>query len=308
MLFSSRIPGNILRRRLSKSESLPLQSSLGLLQGVGSEAPPWELTAAQGKRLPCSFSFKISYSNLRLTAMPESNRNWSVIQSSGVFSTVQSLADYERLTFGGWLLADEFLTHFEPNCFLAETSSVVHRLMFENVHPWAGAFRQAGDAVVIGGYAGADPFRVEPELHLLEAQIDCWDEVVDFGSLERAQARALLCAFHHIRFERIHPFKDGNGRVGRLLFAAAARELICDSLSFDWAAERENYFKALKIANQTGDLSALANILLRAYSSTELKKDFISPFRLAPRMFESAASPALAEDLNWSLQPKKIPG
>lgn len=49
----------------------------------------------------------------------------------------------------------------------------------------------------------------------------------------------------HIEFERIHPFRDGNGRVGRLLYLWHCRQLGLEPVM--WRAEdRQGYYSLFK--------------------------------------------------------------
>jgi len=68
-------------------------------------------------------------------------------------------------------------------------------------------------------------------------------------------------ALTHVQFETIHPFLDGNGRVGRLLIAL----LLCAEgvlrepllyLSLYLKANRERYFELLQVAREEGDWEA----------------------------------------------------
>lgn len=59
---------------------------------------------------------------------------------------------------------------------------------------------------VVGTNIGVAPEKVENELHTL------------FNELDKYSPSALVrAAYLHANFEHIHPFTDGNGRVGRLL-------------------------------------------------------------------------------------------
>lgn len=52
-------------------------------------------------------------------------------------------------------------------------------------------------------------------------------------------------AYFHLRLEKIHPFGDGNGRVGRLLVNTMLAEAEYPQVIFD-ASEKERYYQALE--------------------------------------------------------------
>lgn len=68
-------------------------------------------------------------------------------------------------------------------------------------------------------------------------------------------------ALFHYQFETIHPFEDGNGRIGRLLILAQlldSKQLIKPwfNVSYIFERNKENYTNALKNANSTGDIES----------------------------------------------------
>jgi Fic family protein len=76
-------------------------------------------------------------------------------------------------------------------------------------------------------------------------------------------------ALSHYQFEAIHPFRDGNGRVGRLLVALllVERKLISQPLlylSAFFEAHRDEYYAGLSSVSRTGDWDNWIRFFLRA--------------------------------------------
>ena len=83
----------------------------------------------------------------------------------------------------------------------------------------------------------------------------------------------IRCAISHYQFESIHPFLDGNGRVGRLLipfFLISKGELTCPSLyvSAHLERHREAYYDALTAVRSKNDLIGWVSFFLEAVCQT----------------------------------------
>ena len=65
----------------------------------------------------------------------------------------------------------------------------------------------------------------------------------------------------HITFERIHPFKDGNGRTGRIILNQC---LINNGLLPIILESKSSYRKAFKMYNKNGDRSLMEHLLCKA--------------------------------------------
>lgn len=83
----------------------------------------------------------------------------------------------------------------------------------------------------------------------------------------------IRCAISHYQFETIHPFLDGNGRVGRLLipfYLISKRELQAPALYISSTLERhrEAYYDALTRARSANDLAGWVLFFLDAVSTT----------------------------------------
>ena len=125
--------------------------------------------------------------------------------------------------------------------------------------------------VVFAGSARADPgqwrrvnVRISgsdhrpPRYERVMGEMDAWR--ADYERRERAgEETFLLAAWMHQRFESVHPFSDGNGRVGRLL-------LNLHFMKRNWPPlhilpdDRGRYLDALEAGNR-GDLGPLLALL-----------------------------------------------
>ena len=63
----------------------------------------------------------------------------------------------------------------------------------------------------------------------------------------------------HLHFERIHPFADGNGRVGRMILN---QQLINHGLLPVTIHKNSDYRQAFKLYDRNGDISKMVHILL----------------------------------------------
>ena len=101
-------------------------------------------------------------------------------------------------------------------------------------------------------------------------------------------------AFAHVRFERIHPFRDGNGRLGRVLLDGQLNASL--GVRSRPLLDSDRYLAALRAA-QRRDLAEMVNLLAQREGIThEEHYPYVAPFRLAPLMSDGVQR-SLREDL-----------
>jgi Fic family protein len=90
-----------------------------------------------------------------------------------------------------------------------------------------------------------------------------------FINLEDDLSPLIRCALIHYQFETIHPFLDGNGRIGRLLVdlflhwkGLLDKPLIYSSLYFK--QNRQEYFDRLMMVRKNGDFEQWVEFFLKA--------------------------------------------
>lgn len=90
----------------------------------------------------------------------------------------------------------------------------VHEDIFYSTANHAGTFRKSGESVIVKGSSGVYSKGAEPEsIFLLLNELEQWySDNAQYGCLVQA-------AVVHNQLLHIHPFKDGNGRVSRVLLA-----------------------------------------------------------------------------------------
>lgn len=143
--------------------------------------------------------------------------------------------------------AYELLTHLNP--YKVKDLLKAHKVMMTELVKEAGTFRSSNVGVYAGEkliHAGTPPQYVPKLVQEL------------FAWLKESKLHPLIksCIFHY-EFEFIHPFADGNGRLGRLwhtLILAKWKEFFLWIPIETLIHERqENYYQALNAANTDGE-------------------------------------------------------
>ena len=194
---------------------------------------------------------------------------------------------YQHAVGGGDWSGDEVLTTTELR--------YVHRLVVEPVwahfppddlHPdeGPGSFRQHELAPFPGGMQ-PPPFVAVPGL------INDWLGLVNAGPAPDEHLMEHLARMHS-RFESIHPFRDGNGRTGRLVVnLLLVRRGYPPAIIYN--RERPKYINALTRADRQGDVGALAELVTRSVNdgiNRFLLPSLAGPHRLVPVSALASAS------------------
>ena len=132
-----------------------------------------------------------------------------------------------------------------------------------------GEFRRSQNWV--GGTRPGNAVFVPPPPELL---IDCLGALEKFLHNDPVKTPLLVkAALAHVQFETVHPFLDGNGRLGRLLITflfcaeGALREPLL-YLSLYFKQHRQQYYDLLQSVRQTGDWEAWLRFFLIGVEDT----------------------------------------
>jgi Fic family protein len=131
-------------------------------------------------------------------------------------------------------------------------------------HATPGEFRRSQNWIGPPGCTLADATYVPPPPDALAGCLGAWEKFLHDRSLPPLAQVALA----HYQFEAIHPFLDGNGRVGRLLITLflIERRILPSPLlylSAFFEATRRDYYDALSAVSQRGEWTRWLEYFLR---------------------------------------------
>lgn len=127
-----------------------------------------------------------------------------------------------------------------------------HGILMNGIRDDAGFYRRHGVRIVGAEISTANHLKIPDLMRILVADIP-----------RKTTGWMQHCASIHSRFEKIHPFSDGNGRVGRLLLHAML-------LSQNFAPavihpkNKRRYYQTLNTAQKSGDTDGLEEFLMDA--------------------------------------------
>lgn len=138
----------------------------------------------------------------------------------------------------------------------------LHKICFDGTKSFAGKFRTAN--VVVRNSLGAVIHAGVPKEELNEYLKDFIDW---YGENKKKFKPLVLAAIIHNQFEYIHPFEDGNGRVGRLLLNFILLKNNYPPINIKLEDRRE-YYITLQEYSKRDNLKPTLDFLIRQYKKT----------------------------------------
>ncbi len=136
-----------------------------------------------------------------------------------------------------------------------------HRRWLGNVYAWAGQERSVNMGK--GDFQFAAAAQIPRLLSMFER--DC---LARFTPCHDLSDDALLeaIAVSHVEFILIHPFREGNGRLSRLLADVMSVQAGKGPLDYSaWDADKQGYFKAIH-AGMAGDYAPMQQLVAVAFA------------------------------------------
>ncbi|HWM06391.1 MAG TPA: Fic family protein [Actinophytocola sp.] len=280
--------------------------ALGELAGVGRTLPSPHLFTRALVRREAVMSSRIEGTQATLSDLVL----FEIERPATPLGDVQEVANY--VTAMDYLLDPQRSVPVSP-WLLREA----HRILLTGTHgenAMPGQYRDTQNWLGSTGAGIDDASYVPPPVELLP---DCLDAFESYLHGKRVLPPLVEIACLHYQFEAIHPFKDGNGRVGRLLVALLLVEwglLPGPMLDFSGYIERrrQEYYARLLAVSTRGDwagwvaffLDAVVvqakDVLHRARALQQLRDDYrflvtgVRSSSLLPQLVDELfATPAL---------------
>ena len=179
-------------------------------------------------------------------------RNLRDIRNAEQLSRAEAIATARRIA--------ELHRNPKIGSFDAQHLQSIHRHIFKDLYPWAGAFR-----TVEISRSGQIPYafsqQIIPSVNKISAQLGN-EGYLKTLSLGKFSNRA---AFYMGELNAVHPFRDGNGRTQREFIRQLA---VRNGYALDWSrVSRDEMYEASRASFQKGDNSGLERTLQRALDS-----------------------------------------
>jgi len=164
--------------------------------------------------------------------------------------------EINRLEAQGLTTAEVFVFELDTGQPISTTLILkIHRIAFGRLYDWAGKWRDT--EVVVGQLIPPLPIQVLQSMYQF---IDNLNFKISISDSRQQQIECLV--FAHYEFIRIHPFKNGNGRTGRILMNLVAMQFGYQPLALYHreGASRKIYIEAMKLGDN-GDYRGLFDLI-----------------------------------------------
>jgi Fic family protein len=144
----------------------------------------------------------------------------------------------------------------------SEVILLLHKMLLSNIQDdIAGRFRIDGEWVRVGAYIAPDPAQVQG---LLERALVRYNSSYSESIIKKI-------ALFHLNFEHIHPFIDGNGRIGRVLnnYLLIREGFVPMNIKF---IDRRQYYGAFEEFDKNNKTSIMEEIVGKALTNSYHKR------------------------------------
>ena len=186
-----------------------------------------------------------------------------------------------------------------------ETLFAWHKMLLDTDNTIkAGAWRTHTEPMqVISGAMGKEKIHFEaPPSALVPVEMSRfiqWFNDTAPGAHKEIRKAPVRAAVAHLYFESIHPFEDGNGRIGRAIAEKALSQTIGRpallSLSQTIEADKRSYYSALEKAQHNNEITAWMHYFVQVVLDAQAQAKVLIDFTLKKTKFFATNSGQLNE-------------
>ena len=191
-----------------------------------------------------------------------------VFNSNAIENSTLTLKDTEDILLRGQILRDaeirevyeaknlgralELLIENPSQNLTTELILTLHKILLSGINDGiAGRFRSGDEWVRVGTHIGANPDFVNDLVHKL---------VENYNKDDKSEPISKIAYFHN-EFEYIHPFCDGNGRIGRILINQQLMKLNLPPILIPAKNKYQDYYPTLDAYDKKNDPAPLEDYL-----------------------------------------------
>ena len=139
---------------------------------------------------------------------------------------------------------------------------LLHKMLISNIRDdIAGRFRKEGEWVKVGNHLGSDPKLVNAKISMV---------LSNYNSKHAIDIVKRITSLH-LDFESIHPFVDGNGRIGRVInnYLLIREGFVPINIKF---TDRQKYYNAFKEYNEENKKGIMESMVATALMQSYYKR------------------------------------
>ena len=179
-----------------------------------------------------------------------------------------------------------------------------HKILFDNSNSInAGSYRIGDEPMVIvsGAYGREEIHYQAPPSDRIPTEMNSFIQWYNDFKVEPIHIKNALIktSIAHLYFESIHPFEDGNGRIGRAIaekcLAESFNRPLIMSLSSTIEKDKKNYYQALKDAQRTLEITDWIYYFSKTILEAQIQAKKITYFTLNKTKFLDQVKSSLNE-------------
>jgi Fic family protein len=143
-----------------------------------------------------------------------------------------------------------------------DTMLLLHKMLISNIRDdIAGRFRNENEFVRVGSHIAPNPQEIEERIKKMLSEYNA----INYENIIKRIARL------HLTFEYIHPFVDGNGRIGRVInnYLLIREGFVPINIKF---IDREKYYQAFKDFDEKDKTDIMEEIVGRSLINSYYKR------------------------------------